>query len=139
MSGKDLLHSYIKTTYKAWFPAGALDLRIAERSPEMDQMLKSFSVSSWAFITAQNPGSIRLAESENARRGRELWRQIEARGFNHFIAEGSADDGQWPPEEGLIVLGITRSEACELGQAFGQNAIVFGESGTSAELIVLAK
>ena len=45
--------------------------------------------------------------------------------------------GIWPPEKSLLILGIDREEARELGSQFGQNAIIFGERGGSPELLML--
>ena len=48
--------------------------------------------------------------------------------------EGIDDDGAWPPERSILVLGIERQTAVELGRRFGQRAIVCGELSGVADL-----
>ena len=51
-----------------------------------------------------------------------------------FLGEGIGDDGTWPLEQGILVLGIEREAAVQLGRRFGQRAIVCGELGGLATL-----
>lgn len=44
----------------------------------------------------------------------------------------------WPPEKSLLILEIEREEAHELGRQFGQNAIVYGKSGGTPELLMIS-
>ena len=48
-------------------------------------------------------------------------------------SELSRDDRR--PEESLLVWGIDRDSAADLGAEFGQFAVVFGEAGGPAELL----
>jgi hypothetical protein len=51
-----------------------------------------------------------------------------------FPGEGIGDDGVWPPERSVLVLGIEREAALQLGRRFGQRAIVCGDLGGLATL-----
>jgi hypothetical protein len=53
-----------------------------------------------------------------------------------FLGEGIGDDGAWPPEPSILVLGIEREAAVQLGRLFGQRAIVCGELGGLATLVL---
>ena len=53
-----------------------------------------------------------------------------------FPGEGIGDDGTWPPERSLLVLGIDHAGAVQLGHRFGQRAIVWGELGGLAALVL---
>jgi hypothetical protein len=86
-------------------------------------------------VTAYNPGSVALGESENAQRQLLLEQAARDAGFAFFRGEGVGDDGQWPPEPSLLILGITRAQAVDLGRRFGQRAIVYGEAGWSPQLL----
>ena len=44
---------------------------------------------------------------------------------------------QFPPEKGLLVLGIQKADAMAIGRILGQNAIVFIEKNRPPELVVL--
>jgi hypothetical protein len=131
-----LFEAYGRTTFVADTPRGRLLLRVGRRSAELDDLLAAHGVATWAYVTAFNPGSRLLPAEANAARRRELERVIAARGFAAYPGEGIGDDGRWPPEPSLLVLGIGRTDAMHLGREFGQLAIVYGELGQEAELIV---
>jgi hypothetical protein len=130
-----LFEAYGRTTFVAETPRGRLLLRVGRRSAELDDLLVAHGVATWAYVTAFNPGSRALAAEANAARHRELERVVAARGFTSYPGEGVGDDGRWPPEPSLLVLGIGRADAIQLGQEFGQLAIVYGELGHEAELV----
>ncbi len=69
-------------------------------------------------ITAWNPYSAPRSEAENRAAGERL----RARVGTAEETRASAPDGTWP-EEGLLVAGLSREAACELGRAFGQHAV----------------
>ena len=64
--------AYRATAYEALGPGVELDLRVDERSAALDALLTSTGRTSWAFLTAWNPGSQPLAPEENAER-RGAW------------------------------------------------------------------
>ncbi len=131
-----LLDAYRRTAFVADTPNGRLSLRIGQRSADPDDLLTAHGVKTWAYVTAFNPGSIVLAHEENTARQRELERVVAAQGLAAYSGEGVGDDSRWPAESSLLVLGIGRSDAVQLGRRFGQLAIVYGELGEEAELIV---
>jgi hypothetical protein len=131
----ELMRAYRQTSFFADTPRGNLRLRIDERNPELDAVLATEGAQSWAYVTACNPGSVALGESENARRQLLLEQATRDAGFVFFRGEGIGDDGQWPPEPSLLILGIARAQAVDLGRRFGQRAIVYGEAGGSPQLL----
>lgn len=75
--------------------------------------------------------------STNVRNLTDTTRQIiAARGWTAFEGEGIGDNGTWPPEPSYLVLGICRPDAIALGHRFEQAAIVAGDAGGTAELIL---
>ena len=48
--------------------------------------------------------------------------------------EGIGDNGTWPAEQSVLVLGIELEHAVQLGRRFGQRAIVYGRVGGRAAL-----
>jgi hypothetical protein len=98
-------------------------------------MLADFRVSSWVHVTAVNPGSVMLSAEENQRRQRQLEELASRSAYTWFPGEGVGDDSTWPAEASVLILGISRSHAVQLGRQFGQVAIVYGEIGQAAELI----
>jgi hypothetical protein len=42
-----------------------------------------------------------------------------------------------PPEKSLLILGINKEQAIAIGNEYEQNAIVYGEVGQAAQLLLL--
>jgi Protein of unknown function (DUF3293) len=131
-----LLEAYRKTAFNADTPKGRLSLRIGQRCLELDELLTEHGVSTWAYVTAFNPGSMQLLEKENAIRHHELEADVASLGVTSYLGEGVADDGRWPPEASLLILGIRRGDAVRLGRQYGQLAVVCGDFGGAAELVL---
>ena len=131
-----LLEAYGRTTFIADTPQGRLSLRVGQRSAELDSLLAAHDVTTWAYVTAFNPGSVRLTPHENSERQRQLGRAVAELGFVSYPGEGIGDDGRWPPEPSLLILGIYRNDAERLGRQYGQLAVVYGERHREAELLV---
>jgi hypothetical protein len=133
---QDLLEAYRRTTFIAYTPKARLALRVGHRSAQLDDLLAAQGATTWAYVTAFNPGSRLLPINDNVRRHRELESLVASLGFEWYRGEGIGGDHQWPPEASLLVLGIGRADAMRLGSRFGQFAVVFGERGHEAELVV---
>src|SRR5437870_213728 len=132
MRSQRLETAYRETSFIAYTPEHTIRIRVGERSPVLDSLLSKSGIQRWAYITACNPGSVRLAASENFARQEELCREIQARGFTMYFGEGRSDFPDCPSEPSLLVVDINREQAMEIGRQYGQNALVYGEHGTSA-------
>ena len=110
-------------------------LHIEETSAELEAVLARHHLSSWAFVTAHNPGSVPQSEAENRTRQAALEREVGEAGYPFYHGEGAAPDGSWPPEPSLLVLGIGRDEALNLARRHGQHALLFGVAGGPAQLL----
>jgi hypothetical protein len=131
-----LLEAYRKTTFYADTPKARLALRVGQCCGELDALLNDHGLSTWAYVTASNPGSRRLSDEDNSARQRELEGDVARLGLTAYPGEGVADDGRWPPEQSLLILGIARGDAVRLGRRYGQVAIVCGGVGRAAELVL---
>jgi predicted ester cyclase len=85
----------------------------------------------FAIITAHNPRSERLSGEENQRRHAELERDLKKMGLEYTPSTGESPDGTWV-EEGFAVFDVGLEQALELGQKYGQHAILWGEGGKVA-------
>ncbi len=112
-----------------------LTLRIDELNADLDHFLDSQRFTEWAFITAWNPFAKTLPDEENQRRHEAL--QACVRAYVCREGEGIGTDPTWAPERSLLILGIPRAEAMEIGRRFEQNAIVCGAKGQAPELVDL--
>ena len=131
----ELFAAYHRTTYSAETPQGRIQLRVLQPNADLAQLLKSYGATTWAYVTAFNPGSQTLEKDENRRRQEQLEEAMRREELPFLRGAGIGDDPQWPPEESVLVLNITRSRACELAREFGQNAILAGGDDGVAELI----
>lgn len=130
--------AYLATDYRVCrSPLGSFVIRCGEPSPPASALLADERVGQWAFITAENPGSVLLARAANAERMREMQAAVEAAGYRHYPGLGQGSAGDWPPETSLFVLGIEEAEAMALGRRFGQQAIVIGHRDGPARLVWL--
>ena len=144
-----LLEAYRRTRYCADLPDGEVVLRIGECSAELDGLLAARGAHAWAFVTADNPGSVIDASTMeastidaptidpvgNAARRARLLAHVQGLGLAWFTGRATADAGDWPAEESLLVLGLDLNEARDLGRRFGQLAVVAGVQGGPARLV----
>jgi Protein of unknown function (DUF3293) len=129
MPSDHLEAAYRATDYRVEdAPNGPFVIRIGEECPELTGL-------EWAFVTACNPGSVRLSEEDNNRRMGELEAAVRKGGWRYYHGHGVGRDGRWPPEPSLLIVGIREADAVELARWFGQNAIVVGEAGGEARLV----
>jgi hypothetical protein len=77
-----------------------------------------------------------LDAAENARRQAALRMYLQQAGFVTYPGRGVPAAPGWQPEDSFLVLGIAREQALCVGAMFEQNAIVAGEAGGAAELLL---
>jgi len=130
-----LMEAYRRTSFQAETPVGHLAIRVGQGCPPLDALLALHGAEGWAFITACNPGSVRLSDAENGARMRALHGTIAARGLIAFDGQGVPDCDDWQPEPSLLVLGLPPDAALDIGRQFGQLAIVLGRRGEPARLV----
>lgn len=118
-------------------PEEAIDLRIGRRSAALDALLARHRATTWAFLTAVNPGSKRLDDDENRRRTRRLTAALARRGWPRRRGTGIDPAGRWPPEPSFLVLDADPDALVALASRYGQAAFVAGEVGRPARLVWL--
>lgn len=131
----ELEQAYLATFYHFFSPAGGLTIRVGQLHPNVDQLLAEYDCHSWAYVTAHNPGSVRLPEEENRRRQLDLEEEVTRRGWKFYQGEGVGAQGNWPPEQSVLIVGIGKEEAVKLARRHGQAALVYGERGQPAQLV----
>lgn len=125
---QELARAYRRTSY--WLQTQPpLRVCVGEASPALDSLLKDYGVDTWAFITAFNPHSRPLGETENRARDAAFVAQLDREGWRHIACDGVDDDGTWPTEHGHVIFGIDAESARALGRCFAQNAILLGRTG----------
>lgn len=129
------LKAYQDTRFIISAHDGEITLRIGEASDQLDTLLREYGAESCAFITAWNPGSIKLADSENANRQAALIAEARRRGYALLAGCGVGADRNWPPEDSILIIGMGRGDTIEIGKLFGQLCVVYVEHGSAAELV----
>lgn len=127
--------AYRRSTYRATIDGQTVELRIGAPGPVLDALLAGRGCAGWAWLTAVNPASRQLTDTDNARRLQALGERLRRGGWPHWPASAAADAGDWPPEEGFLVAGIALPDAVALAADFGQNAFVAASSGNPAQLL----
>jgi hypothetical protein len=130
---KALMDAYEQALYRVKNPE--LHIRIGQRNPELVELLEKEGAATWAIITAENPQSFLLDKTENRERMEKLSKEVAR--FTHFAGQALDPQGEWPPEENLLILDIDREEATFLGKKWEQNAIVFGGNDGRGKLLWL--
>lgn len=128
-----LIAAYKNTRYYV-FNTG-ITICIDEKNVLLDALLSKQDAKSWAYITAYNPFSQTLTDEANDARHLQLLHSVAA--FSSFEGEGKGADESWPPEKSLLILGISKEQAIAIGNEYEQNAIVYGEFGKAAQLLLL--
>jgi hypothetical protein len=128
-----LLAAYKNTRYHV-FNTG-ITICIDENNVLLNELLRKQDAKSWAYLTAYNPFSQTFTAEANDSRHRLLLQSVAA--FSSFEGEGKGADESWPPEKSLLILGITKVQAIAIGNEYEQNAIVYGEVGKAAQLLLL--
>jgi hypothetical protein len=128
--------AYEKALYVV-FGKPELVLRIGEPNPDLDELLAAEGATTAAFVTAANPRGVASSAWQNEIANAALVETQTKAGYACFEGEGRDPQKRWTPERSVLLIGIPRAAAEAVGRAFGQNAIVFAETGRAPQLVVL--
>jgi hypothetical protein len=131
-----LVDAYLKAEYQVQ-ATPAFVLKIDRYSPELKALYMACHENSAAFITAFNPASEALTLAENLARNAQLEQRIVAMHCDYVHGSGKCADDAGIGELSFLLLGIDQTAAIELGQQFGQNAIVWCASNALPQLLLL--
>ena len=90
-----------------------------------------------AFITAYNPYSDRLEEVENHQRQTTLIKELTNLGLEVIQGIGRDKEIEWPGEKSVLVLNVSKDTANNLGNKYGQNAIIWVGEEAIPQLVLL--
>ncbi|WP_225773662.1 DUF3293 domain-containing protein [Inquilinus sp. Marseille-Q2685] len=130
-----LLEAYRDTRYLFAADGVEHEVRIDRRNPAAEAWLAGRGAAGAGFVTADNPRSLLASPAENAAARQRLAEAVRRRGADSVPHTGAGLDGAWPPEQGLLVLGLPVAELTALAEEFGQNAIVWFAPGQPARLV----
>jgi hypothetical protein len=135
MLDERLIEAYRTTDYVLFVGDGHdVILNIGRHNREFDRELDRRHAATAVVVTAYNPRSAVLSDSENNARHAQLTELLDARGHDYALGEGRDPTGHWKPELECVVFGIPIEAGLELARRFEQNAIVFVARGGVPEL-----
>ncbi|MEM9946551.1 MAG: DUF3293 domain-containing protein [Cyanobacteria bacterium P01_D01_bin.36] len=129
--------AYQETLYEVKIEFESVTIRVGNRDRTLNRLVQHHHKTTWAFITAHNPYSQQLSAAENTKNNLSLQQALHSLCLPTFEAVGRDPQGEWPPEDSFLVMGIERGDAIALGKQFHQNAILFGTLETVPQLIWL--
>jgi len=132
----ETIQAYCRCEYRV-FGANPFTLTVGVLSPELALLHERHDVRESAYLTACNPWG-RLTDAESNRQAQaRLAAVLASLGLPWLEAKGVDPDRLWPGEASFLVLGLARGQACELGRAFCQNAVVYCGAQAVPELLLL--
>jgi hypothetical protein len=132
----ETLRAYEETHYRVLGDTPTT-LLMGHANFDLAKLHRAFGVDCSAFVTAVNPFSAVTSATSNAVRLAALAEQLGRMGLRFIEGIGVHPSGTWPGEPSFLVLGITLSDAKQLGEQHMQNAIVWCGSDAVPELIPL--
>ena len=132
MHKADLEKAYQNTIYSVCINEDVFDIRINESLPlELNGLISS--VKSAAFLTAWNPRSELLSETENKKRNIQLRSKLQP--FITYESIGQSIDEKWAGEESFFILDIDKASVEQLAVEFEQFAYVWCVKDKPASLL----
>ena len=130
---QSLISAYQDSLYSTFIPA--LQIKIGQENEDLSVFLFDNNAYTWAFVSASNPFSIKIAEDENQKRHQDLIDFVNNSGLRYLEGEGKGLNSDWS-EKSLLILDISKKDAIKLAQNFEQNALVFGYFNQAPELVL---
>lgn len=120
-----LINAYLATQYWVDAPDQHFYFQIHCHSDKLHKLHQQYRVTHSAYLTAYNPQSQLCAIDHNISANQALVNDIQALGLAYLTGRGVASYPEmWPGEESYLVMGISLSEAINLGKRYHQYAIV---------------
>lgn len=120
----ELILAYTTSNFTVLEPH-SFTLRIGQHSAELQSLYVEHGVQCAGYLTAWNPFSKQTSKLDNDKVQRQLLEQLSIEGFSVLKALGIDPSGDWPGQESVMFLGLSRERAKLLGSEFGKNAIVW--------------
>jgi hypothetical protein len=134
----DLIAAFRATDYRVYASPGPdFILRIGCRSSELAGLHAARGVTGSAHLTAWNPLSQSTAPETNRAAQERLLADLLALNAATLPGFGVNPAEDWPGEEHVLAIGLSRDAAIGLGQKYKQNAIVWSGADAIPELILL--
>lgn len=129
-----LLDAFLTTDYLVHCGEQVITVHIGQSHPALDEQVDA---SSWAIITAYNPGAAPASDALNLVRTQVLDEAIEKAGLKALTTTSRARTNDWPDEPGRLVIDPQSGWVHAMTRQLGQLGVVCGQHGRAAELWLL--
>jgi hypothetical protein len=130
------IRAYLQAEYRIHADV-PFSLRVGSCSEGLHTLYARTGTRSSAFITPYNPLGHLLSDHENELKLQDLNSRLDRLGLTYLPAEGLDPQGEWPPEKGVLVLGLSFEQACEIGREFRQNGVLWCDEHADVSLVLL--
>ena len=130
------IRAYLQAEYRIHADA-PFSLHVGFRSDALHALYIRTGTRSAAFITPYNPFGHMLDGRENQLKLQELKSRLDGFGLPYLLAEGLDPQNEWPPEKGVLVLGLTFEQARDIGREFRQNGVLWCDERAYVALALL--
>jgi hypothetical protein len=135
---RTLVNSYRVALYRVMTGKGkSFILKIKKKSADLETLMKSHNLFTAVYVTAYNSQGKKTEPHINIKSQKNLSGDVRRTGLPFWDGFGEDPTGRWKSEPSFLILGITLADAEELGQRYGQNAIVWMEDDYVPQLIML--
>jgi len=126
-----LLDAFLETDYLVHWGEQVTAVRIGQSHSALDEQLGG---SSWAIITAHNPGGSKASDASNQARTQALDQAIETAGVKAIPTINRAGNNDWPDEPGRLLIDPLPEWIHATARQLGQLGVVRGRCNGVAEL-----
>lgn len=132
---QSLIKAYEATEYHVR-SAQPFILELGKKSEGIVDLARRLRVDCVALITAYNPYSRVISDTENAKRNRQLKRELDKLDLTIVVGYGQDPTTLWK-EDSFVVFGLGLEEAKKLGVKYQQNAIIWCGADAIPILVIL--
>jgi hypothetical protein len=132
---KTLLKAYLEAEYEV-HTSPPFVLHVDRADALLVRLMEGRGVQTAALVTAFNPFSQQLTESQNSERSEHLEGWLVDRCLVWLPASGTDPMRRWSPEPSYLVLGADQKVAEEAMRKFEQHAVVFVDQDCIPRLLL---
>ena len=132
----ETIRAYRKTVYHVSIKR-PFDFFIGKRSSELGRLISVNGAENAAFLTAFNPGSVKVSLEKNLKAQKQLERLLDEMAIKFYPGKAIDSAGSWPDEPSVLAFNINLKQAKLIGVRFQQNGIVWIEDDFVPKLLFL--
>ncbi|WP_445733324.1 DUF3293 domain-containing protein [Mariniflexile sp.] len=133
----ELINAYFHAVFNVFFNGKLIALQIGRKSTDLLDIYRATKSDCFAFVTAFNPNGALNSQEINRSMQSRLIQAVSVMGYSFYEGFGCDINGEWPKEDSIFIPKIDFNTACDIGNKFSQNAIVYGDSYAIPKLVIL--